>query len=252
MSLDNNQLTFLHTDKVKLVKITENSKFIISMAPADFEVWRLRLSSKQSLRSSPFLFSRWQVIAKRLSSLSTFPLRIYKGLRIPNSNSRKKFWSIIRVWSISDPNEKFNLEGHEDGITCIDATSDSKYVISASTDSTVRVWYLNTKRHINSLEGNNARHKFLKITANNRLIICGSYDYFIRIWRTEEWPKETAFSGHEGEVRHSQITKDGRPIYSAGSPDNTIMIWNSEKHKENCPFKLPWKRGHSFISITWQ
>lgn len=53
----------------------------------------------------------------------------------------------IKVWSINNPTSNFQLEGHEDGVNCIEyyPRGDKPYLLSGSDDQTVRLWDYQTK-----------------------------------------------------------------------------------------------------------
>lgn len=53
----------------------------------------------------------------------------------------------VKVWSINNPTFNYQLEGHEDGLTCVQyyPLGDKPYLLSGSDDFTVRLWDYQTK-----------------------------------------------------------------------------------------------------------
>ncbi|KEG09147.1 putative beta prime cop protein [Trypanosoma grayi] len=53
----------------------------------------------------------------------------------------------VKVWSINSPVPNFQLEGHEDGVNCVDyyPGGDKPYLLSGSDDQTVRLWDYQTR-----------------------------------------------------------------------------------------------------------
>lgn len=53
----------------------------------------------------------------------------------------------VKVWSINSPVPNFQLEGHEDGVNCVDyyPGADKPYLLSGADDQTVRLWDYQTK-----------------------------------------------------------------------------------------------------------
>ncbi|KPI86581.1 putative beta prime cop protein [Leptomonas seymouri] len=53
----------------------------------------------------------------------------------------------VKVWRINNPMPNFQLEGHEDGVNCVEfyPRGDKPYLLSGSDDRTVRLWDYQTK-----------------------------------------------------------------------------------------------------------
>ncbi|RHW74153.1 beta prime COP protein [Trypanosoma brucei equiperdum] len=53
----------------------------------------------------------------------------------------------VKVWSLNSPVSNFQLEGHEDGVNCVDyyPGGDKPYLLSGADDRTVRLWDYQTK-----------------------------------------------------------------------------------------------------------
>ena len=69
---------------------------------------------------------------------------------------------------------KLFLEGHTSSIASIASTSDSKYIISGSSDKTIRIWNLLEKRQETVLEGHTSSITGITITSDNKYIISSS------------------------------------------------------------------------------
>jgi WD40 repeat protein len=82
------------------------------------------------------------------------------------------------------------LEGHEATVTALAITSDTKYLVSGSSDKTLRVWNLETRSQETVLQGHMGAVYSLVITSDNQYIVSGSWDKTIRIWNFEKKAQE--------------------------------------------------------------
>ena len=79
--------------------------------------------------------------------------------------------------------QEFNiyLEGHTHVVRCVIITSDSKYIVSGSSDNTIRVWDVLEKRQKLGLEGHKGGINSVAVSTDNKIIVSGSDDKSVRI-----------------------------------------------------------------------
>ena len=120
------------------------------------------------------------------------------------------------------------LQGHIDEISAILITSDNKYIISASRDSTIRIWFFEDSSQVAVLKGHAMDILSLAITNDNKFIISGSMDTTIIIWSLPDRKQVSVLHGHTRPVYSVRLTSDNKYIISTGS-DWYIRIWDFQE-----------------------
>ena len=77
-------------------------------------------------------------------------------------------------------------------VTSIALTSDSKYIVSASTDKTIRLWNFHEKTQESILYDHTEWIRCVVITRDNKYIISGG-DKTVRIWNLKDKTEEAVF-----------------------------------------------------------
>ncbi|ONH89506.1 hypothetical protein PRUPE_I003100 [Prunus persica] len=152
----------------------------------------------------------------------------------------------IKIWNIGSPKAEFTLDGHSNGVNCIDYFScgDKPYLLSGSDDSTAKVW------------------DQVLVISFLFSSICTAYDYgaymchtnlnFIcKLFWQQVWDIETkscvqTLEGHEHNVTavcvHAEL-----PIIITVSEDGNIHIWNATtfrlENKLNYGLERVWAIG---------
>ena len=73
--------------------------------------------------------------------------------------------------------------GHNDSVTSVAVTGDSKYIVSGSSDGWLRIWGLGEKRFQNIFSGFAPFLTSLAMTRNDKFIVCCYEGKSIRIWK---------------------------------------------------------------------
>ncbi len=78
------------------------------------------------------------------------------------------------------------LRGHTDSVLSVAISSDGKYIVSGSADTTIRIWDLETRVQVGEpLRGHTDTVWSVAISPDGKRIASGSRDNTIRIWSTE-------------------------------------------------------------------
>ena len=120
------------------------------------------------------------------------------------------------------------LQGHIDEISAILITSDNKYIISASRDSTIRIWNFEDSTQVAVLKRHTKCVVSLDITNDNKYIISGSLDRTIIIWSLPDRKQVSVLHGHTRPVHSVRLTSDNKYIISTGG-DWYIRIWDFQQ-----------------------
>ena len=80
------------------------------------------------------------------------------------------------------------MEGHQGGVNSVAITSDDKFIVSGSGDSSqdsdnsVRIWNLFEKRQDAVLQGHTGTVHFAIFTTDNKFIVSAGDDKTVRVW----------------------------------------------------------------------
>ncbi|KAJ1344565.1 hypothetical protein BSLG_000089 [Batrachochytrium salamandrivorans] len=87
----------------------------------------------------------------------------------------------VKVWSLGSRVPNYTLEGHKNGVNCVDYYygGDKPYLVSGSDDKTIKVWDYQNKSCVQTLEGH----------TNNVTIVCT-----IRIWHANTYRLENTLN----------------------------------------------------------
>lgn len=98
----------------------------------------------------------------------------------------------VKVWSITTPVPNFSLEGHEEGVNCVEyyPGGDKPYIISGSDDRTVRVWDYQTKACIQVLSHHVHNVTCVFFHPDVPLLFTGGEDETIGVFSTQTWRQE--------------------------------------------------------------
>ncbi|ORE23251.1 WD40 repeat-like protein [Rhizopus microsporus] len=113
------------------------------------------------------------------------------------------------------------LNGHTDGVMCVQFCEIAKLIITGSLDKTVRVWHLETGELIKTLTGHSRGVRALQF--DDAKLVTGAMDNTLKIWNYHTGQCIRTLEGHTGGVLSLHF--DSR-ILASGSTDHTIRVWN--------------------------
>ncbi|GLT30440.1 hypothetical protein SLA2020_052390 [Shorea laevis] len=82
--------------------------------------------------------------------------------------------------TILSPLQEFS--GHEQGISNLAFSSDSRFIVSASDDEILRLWDVNTGSLIKTLHGHTNYVFCVNFNPQSNMIVSGYFDETVRIW----------------------------------------------------------------------
>ena len=126
------------------------------------------------------------------------------------------------------------LQGHIEAVCCLAHTTDNRYILSGSDDSTIKMWSLPLPFYVLTDETPVERapeHTFEGHTCSVISLCCivdylisGSDDTFIMVWCLRNRCRLRSLAGHTGSIRWLDATSAPR-LFSA-SLDGTVIEWD--------------------------
>jgi WD40 repeat protein len=130
--------------------------------------------------------------------------------------------------------EQQTLTGHEDIVTSVAFSPDSKIIASGSNDSTIRLWDTNTGGLIRTFAGQKNLITSVAFSPNGSVLAAGvawlegnETRGEIRLWDVKQGKLMRILVGHEGAVLSVAFSPFGK-IIASSSADKTVKIWNIE------------------------
>lgn len=154
------------------------------------------------------------------------------------SSSRDK---TIIVWEITGSNTNFgfakrSLVGHSHFVQDVIMSSDGKFCLSGSWDSTLRLWEVNSGRTIRHFLGHNKDVLSVAFSPDERKIVSSSRDKTIRLWNTQGECKFVIDAGeHDSKwISCVRFSTANIPIIIFCGWDNLVKVWDLAECKLRC------------------
>ena len=104
-------------------------------------------------------------------------------------------------------------------------SSDGRYVLSGSRDTTLRLWDVETGTSLRVFEGHTYWVNSVAFSPDNHYALSGSEDTTLRLWDVETGTSLHTFTGHKGAVTSVAFSPDGKYVVSS-SADSTLILWD--------------------------
>jgi len=148
----------------------------------------------------------------------------------------------VRVWDAETGKELLKLLGARSYVYCVAFGPDGKRVAAGDRMGRVCVWDAKTGRELVAFDGAGRFVCSLAFSPDGKRLITGNGDKTARVWDPETGREILTLKGHGWSVSDMAFSPDGRLLATAGSFDQTAMIWDT----------LPWREedlpGNSSMS----
>ena len=134
----------------------------------------------------------------------------------------------VKRWKWPDGTPLLPLIRHENAVTAVAFSRDSKMIASAS-DRTVKLWNSDDGTLLKTLEGHQGAVRGVAFSPKGREIIASaSEDKTVKLW-TRDGTLLKTLEGHENKVVGVAFSPDGKKIVSGSDEDGTAILWNWEE-----------------------
>jgi WD40 repeat protein len=129
------------------------------------------------------------------------------------------FWDISTGWCIDLIDN--SIAG---SIKCLIKTSDTKKLISGSSNKSIHVWDLGTKTSISEWKCD-SEISCLTVYNNNQFLACGLMNDHVMIWNLATIESVAVFQGHGIAITAISVSSNNQ-FLASGASDGTIQLWN--------------------------
>jgi len=133
-----------------------------------------------------------------------------------------------KIWNATHGVCEVTIGGHEAAIISACATSDLKWVITASADCTAKVWVVDgimgTATLAWTLEGHKGPVTYAAFSSDVTMAVTASEDGTAKVWKMRNGNCVRTFEGHTGAVVCAAFTPDDKSIVTTGD-DGVAKTW---------------------------
>ncbi|MGL4498464.1 MAG: hypothetical protein ACRCU2_05320, partial [Planktothrix sp.] len=127
------------------------------------------------------------------------------------------------------PKEFNRLEGHQDWVSSIAFSPDSKTLASVSDDNTIKLWNVETGKEIHSLTGHQGGISSIAFSPEGKTLASVSGDT-IKLWNVETGQEIHSLTEHLGGISSIAFNQNSKTmVFVIG---DTIKLWNVETGQE--------------------
>ncbi|KAK2704617.1 hypothetical protein QYM36_016869 [Artemia franciscana] len=131
----------------------------------------------------------------------------------------------IKIWQLASSIPNFTLEGHVNGINCLDYThaGEKPYLISGADDRLVKIWDYQNRSCVQSLDGHTKNISAVAFHPELPIIITGSEDGTVKIWNANTYSLENTLN-YGLERAWTICCLKGSNMVGIGFDDGCVMI----------------------------
>ena len=224
-----------HRDPVYGVAISPDSQYVASAGQGVVLVWDTKRGRKiAALRGH----------SERINNVNFSPdgKRIVSGswdctARVWDTrgfSTRRSWWSIVMDGLLAAFGKESSecicvLEGHDDTVSNVAISPDSRSIVTGSPDMTVRLWNANSGKMVSVLRGHLGMLSAVAFSPDGRRIASAdsiARDICIRVWDFRTGDTLAILPGHTNGVHHVAFSSNGHYIVGE-STDKIIRIWDA-------------------------
>ncbi|ORY52272.1 WD40 repeat-like protein [Rhizoclosmatium globosum] len=185
------------------------------------------------------------VVINFRTQLLVSPLQVYNHalIGVPQKSVYYQLYQGLASARLTIGAEKdwgpFTLLGHSRGVKSVAFSTDSKTIVSGSSDKTVKLWSVETGQLSDTFVGHSESVTSVAFSPDSEIVVSGSRDGTVRLWDVKTGQYLKTFEGHDSTVEAVAFSPDTMTVVS-GSYDTTVKLWDLKTGKLVNTFK-----GHS-------
>ena len=117
--------------------------------------------------------------------------------------------------------------GHVFPASAIAFSSNGRFILSGSEDSSIKLWDTQSGQCIRSFNGHSDWVSSVAFSPDDQFILSGSRDNSLKLWETQSGRCLRSFEGHSDTVNSVAFSPDGQFTLS-GSSDNSLKLWDTQ------------------------
>jgi WD40 repeat protein len=132
----------------------------------------------------------------------------------------------ILVKDVATGERLHTLLGHGGPVVSLAFSSDSKRIVSGSTDATARVWDLATSKfpEVARFSEHTEAVTAVAFNSDSQQVLSGSSDKSVKLWGVADAVVVMDFPGHTGPIVAVAMLPNNQPC--SASADKTVRVWN--------------------------
>lgn len=132
------------------------------------------------------------------------------------------------------------IKAHTQKVTALDIGETGRVLVTGGQDRNVNLWAFGNEKCFMSLSGHNGQVDCVKFANGDDLVYSADENGIIKRWDLNAQQGCATFYGHMKSVRTLDLHPHGDYIFTSGSNDTTVRLWDVRK-SDSCIGKY---RGH--------
>ena len=162
------------------------------------------------------------------------------GICMPNNVFISGTSKSLEALDLISSNTIFNITAHNKAIRSVTTTSDYKFIITGSEDTSVKIWESSDRSLYASLEGHREAVLSVAVTENNKFVVSGACDKLIIMWDIESKTEAHKFECHSSIIFGVKAVTDFIISVSRDSRISLISLQSktAQGHLSLTPFEV--------------
>lgn len=205
----------------------DGTKIVSSSADSTIRIWDAITGVTLQILKCPADYSEFSPDGKYIVSIAY------------NNNT-------IQIWDATNCKKILTLKGHNDNLSAVSFSPNSKNVLSASDDGTIKIWDIKEGNVLKTLKGHQGRVITATYSSDSKKVVSYSDDCTLRIWDNLTGKEIKVYEGVGNHLM--TLSPDGMKI--AFDYSESIRIFDFESGMKINSLSKGYKMGIKFIQFS--